>query len=531
MKIGINLLPLRPGKNGGLEVYIRNLLVTLLKIDTENQYFLITAPYNHSSLNYEFPNCKKILYNREMGISGFFHSIYNRILQRKSIDSWGLEYLLGEYNFDIWFCPLMSLDPRPIRIPSIVTIPDIQHEFYPEFFTKEELSLRKKYIMPSCELATEIITISEFSKITFVEKLGVNPEKINVVHLAAGNDFIDNNILIDNILIDNIIKKYDLPVEYLFYPANAWPHKNHINLIAAFNLYRKTYNHQICLVLSGSGLKEQRSIANIIKQNNLQDSVKILNYVDKNDLPALYKNAKCLVFPSLFEGFGIPPLEAMAVGCPVIVSNTASIPEIVGDSALLFDPNNIDSIVNAMHHILNDEKLRKILIQKGTERVKKFSYTTVANKHLNIFSKALSKARDVEAAYKYNEEIYFKGIFSDGWVSKLEFNYSGQKKFKAVQLKIISPLPHKYPLRIKMVLNKNTKEELIIPSTGVFFFEKEILNCMTNDREFNLVLHPDKIVIPNRVGINNDERKLSFILKKLTLIDINGIPTDYLPNT
>lgn len=521
MRIGINLIPLRPGKNGGLEIYIRNLLAILMEIDTENQYFLITTPYNHFSLNYANPNCKKILFNNETGI---LRKIFS-IVRRKNINTQTLESIINKYKFDIWFCPLMSLEPRPIKIPSIVTIPDIQHEFYPGFFAKEELSLRKRYIKPSCELATEIITISEFSKSSIVEKLGVNPEKINTVHLAAGNDFLDNNIS-----VDNVIKKYDLPAEYMFYPANAWPHKNHINLIIAFNLYRKTYNHQISLVLSGSGFKEQKLIANIIEQNHLQDSVKILNYVDKNDLPALYKNAKCLVFPSLFEGFGIPPLEAMAVGCPVIASNTASIPEITGDSALLFDPNNIDSMVDAMHRILNDRELRDVLINKSTERVKKFSYITVANKHLEIFSKALSKARDVEAAYECNEKIFLKGVFSDGWVSKLEFNYSGQKKFKEVKLKIISTLPHKYPLKIKIVLNKNTREELIVPSTGEFFFEKSIPNYTGANGEFNLVLLPDKTVIPKRVGINNDERKLSFMLKQLTLMDINGIPQTIFPD-
>lgn len=522
MRIGINLLPLRPGKNGGHEIYIRNLLANLFEIDDKNLYFLIMAPYNHTSLNYTNQNCKKILFNNETGISRKIFSI----LRRKNINNQTLESIIDKYKFDVWFCPFMSLEPRPIKIPSIVSIPDIQYEFYPEFFSQEELSLRKNYVKPSCEMATEIITVSEFSKKSILEKFGINSEKINVVHHAIGGDFFDNKLL-----AHDVMKKYDLPVEYIFYPANAWPHKNHIMLLIAFNLYRKTYNSQISLVLTGDGLKQQESITNIIDQYCLQKNVKILGYIDGKDMPALYKNARCLVFPSLFEGFGIPVLEAMAVGCPVIASNTTSIPDIVGDSALLFDPKNPDSMVDAMHRILNDKELRDVLINKGTEQVKKFSYITVANKHLEIFSKALSKARDVEAAYESNEKIFLKGVFSDGWVSKLEFNYSGQKKFKAVHLKIISTLPHKYPLKIKMVLNKNTKEELIVPSTGEFFFDKEIPNQITDNGEFNLVLFPDKTVIPKRVGINNDERKLSFMLKQLTLIDINGIPTDYFPDT
>jgi glycosyltransferase involved in cell wall biosynthesis len=267
-----------------------------------------------------------------------------------------------------------------------VTIPDIQHEYYPDFFSDEELHLRKSYIQPTCEMATEIITISKYSKNCLIEKIKVDPEKIHVIYLAAGDLFV-NPPLRSNHVKDT----YGLPENYLFYPANGWVHKNHLRLIQAFYIFRKTYDKEIHLVLTGSMLKDNKTIQDQISLYQLQESVHILDYISSEDMPEMYRNAHSLIYPSLFEGFGIPLIEAMYMGCPIMASNNTSIPEVVTDAAVFFDPKNVRSIVDAMYTITNDEDIRNKNIQKGKKISSQFSYLKVGQKHLELFSLAASK--------------------------------------------------------------------------------------------------------------------------------------------
>ena len=357
MKIGINLLPLRPGKIGGMEIYVRNLLAKLSTIDRDNEYYLITTSYNDASVPVPCVNFKKIVFSDEQTVPQKIKNCVCTLSGKSSGPDSTLQKIIDRYHLDIWFCPFSSLEPRPLKIPSLVTIPDIQHEYYPENFSKEELVLRHGYTKSSGEMATEIITLSEFSKKCFIDTLGLDPVKIHVVHLSAGDAFFDVREH-----VTPVTKKYTLPGEYFFYPANGWPHKNHQMLLRGYALFRNSCNTPLHLVLSGTGL--QGDIPNRITHLGLQEYVHILDYIDGEDLPGLYKNAQALVFPSLFEGFGIPLLEAMAMECPIIASGTTSIPEVAGDAAYYFDPTNPQSICDAMHRIVDDHALREISYQE-----------------------------------------------------------------------------------------------------------------------------------------------------------------------
>jgi glycosyltransferase involved in cell wall biosynthesis len=400
MKIGINLLPLRPGKIGGMEIYVRNLLMKLSTIDRDNEYYLITAPYSNPSLHFPNENFKKIFFKSEITLSIKIRYLIERLLGKKSGSDIPLEKIIRKYHFDLWFCPFLNLEPRPVKIPSLITIPDIQHEYYPENFTTRVLFSRKGFIRPSVEMATEIITISDFSKKCFIEKFELDPERIHVIPLSADDRFSNPP---DN--VNGMIKKYDLPEEYFLYPANGWPHKNHLALIQGFSLYKKSFKTPLHLVLTGSGLHGAAALTDPISHNNISEYVHILGYVEDEEMPGLYKNAKALVFPSLFEGFGIPLLEAMAMECPIIASNTTSIPEVAGDAAYYFDPKNPQSICEAMHRIINDPALRENLIRNGKNRVTHYSYDKVARRHLDVFASAGSKAKDVETAYRNRKNM------------------------------------------------------------------------------------------------------------------------------
>jgi len=398
MKIGINLLPLRPGKIGGMEIYFRNLLAKLATIDRENEYYLVTASYNDASLTVPGVNFKKIVFSDEQTVSQKIQNCVRTLSGKSSDPDSTLQKIIDRYHLDIWFCPFFSLDPRPVKIPSLVTIPDIQHEYYPENFSEKDLILRQGYTKSSGEMATAIITLSAFSKQCFIDKFGLDPVKIHVVHLSAGDAFFDGR---GN--VSAVTKKYTLPGEYFFYPANGWPHKNHQMLLIGYSFYRKSCDNPLHLVLSGIGL--QGTIPNRIAQLGLQEYVHILDYIDREDLPGLYKNAKALVFPSLFEGFGIPLLEAMAMECPIIASDATSIPEVAGDAAYYFDPVNPQSICDAMHRIADDPALRENLVRKGKNRVVSYSYDTVARRHLALFASALSQAEEVGRAYRNRNKV------------------------------------------------------------------------------------------------------------------------------
>jgi len=526
MKIGINLLPLRPGKNGGMEFYIRNLLEHLFRIDSDNQYYLITAPYNDSSLEFSVSNCTKIQIHDETRKFQNTHLLFKKLFRKGVNFHSNLENIIDQYHFDLWFCPFLSLEPRPIKIPSLVTIPDIQHEYYPENFSNAELALRKGYIPPSCEMATEIITISKFSKNSFSEKLGVDPEKIHVIYLAAGDRFFDVN---GN--VKEVLKKYSLPGEYFFYPANAWPHKNHLLLLMGFYLFRKLFNTSLHLVLSGSGLKDAFDILNLIAQYSLQEYVHILDYIDEEDLPGLYKNASALVFPSLFEGFGIPLVEAMATGCPIIASNSTSIPEVAGDAAYLFDPKNPQSICDAMHRIITDEALRQNLIMNGKKQVSHYSYDKVARIHLVLFTSAYAKIKEVEIAYYHREKVVFLGLYPDGWISRMKFNYVGPKRFRYAQMDLIGGLPVHYPMKITVILNKTKKDRIQIPAQGKYSFEFEFPDSIEKDLEYSIEIIPERLYVPKKLAINNDEREISVIVDSLTLIDDTETATEFIKKT
>lgn len=526
MKVGINLLPLRPGKNGGMEIYLRNLLEHLFRIDPDSHYYLITAPYNDTSLEFSVPNCTKIPIHIEARKFQNIHLLFKKLFRKGVNSHTTLEDIINKYQFDIWFCPFLSLEPRPLSIPGIVTIPDIQHEFYPEYFSIDELSLRKSYIQPSCELATEIITISDFSKQTFVKKLGIDPSKIHVIHLAAGDNFSQSDQK-----RNDIKAKYNLPDNYFFYPANAWTHKNHLILIMAFYVYRKTFDDQMHLVLTGSDLKNNPTIQTLITQDHLEDRIHILDYVNKEDMPELYNHAKALVFPSIFEGFGIPLLEAMAMGCPIIASNTTSIPEVAGDAAYLFDPKKPQSICDAMYRIIHDTALRSTLIDNGKKCVASFSYDTVAQKHLEVFKVALKKTKEASGDYLNQEKITLTGRYPDGWIAGMEFNYRGPRQFRYIQMDIIAGLPIKYPLKMRIVINKYKKNTIIIPSIGKFSFEFAFPGVSWKSNEYCFEIIPGKLFTPKKLGINGDDRELSVIMDSLMLIDNHGAATQFIEKT
>ncbi len=349
MRIGVNMLPLIPGHIGGMETYTLNLLTHLAAIDSQHHYYLFVARYNRALFDAQFhrQNVLKVptlslqgLRYGERGMAKVARSVSQRFprLSRWLVHAVANAHMtpnIRGHQIDLWFCPLINLAPPYIPLPSVVCIPDLQPEFYPDFFTRDLLEWYRRRYPASCRDATRVITLSEFSRATIISLYGVCPQKVHAIPVAVDEEFL---LPQDDSALEAVKARYALPSEYAFYPANTWPHKNHPKLLEALHLLRVKYGKRLPCAFTGVARGGHYDLLRTADELDLTGQVRLLGHVERHDMPMLYRGAQFLVFPSLFEGFGFPLLEAMASDCPVVCSNAASIPEVVGDAALLFDP-------------------------------------------------------------------------------------------------------------------------------------------------------------------------------------------------
>ncbi|MFC1811503.1 glycosyltransferase family 4 protein [Thermodesulfobacteriota bacterium] len=258
----------------------------------------------------------------------------------------------------------------PILIKNqVILIYDVAVLHNPDWFSRKSSFLYHLILPYLARRSKHIITISEFSKISILKYFNVSTKKISVVFPGVDIFFSPQN----KSEIVRVGKAYNLPERYVLFVGSIDPRKNIIELIKAWKLiYRNISN--VKLVVAGG----KSNILGEVKFNSLADDVSFLGYVPDNDLPGLYSGAEIFIYPSLYEGFGLPPLEAMSCGCPVIVSNTSSLPEVCGDAALYCDPHSSDDIAEKIHFLINNTSLQEELKRKGRERALKFTWEKCA---------------------------------------------------------------------------------------------------------------------------------------------------------
>ncbi|BCD62056.1 mannosyl-N-acetyl-alpha-D-glucosaminyl-diphospho-ditrans,octacis-undecaprenol 3-alpha-mannosyltransferase / alpha-1,3-rhamnosyltransferase [Nitratiruptor sp. YY08-26] len=280
-------------------------------------------------------------------------------------------YTLLKEKPDVFIQPNYISFPTFFDIPTITFIHDLSHIRYKEYHPKERVEYFEKYLPKSIEKSTKIVTISEFTKHELIDLSLCDKEKIEVIYNGVDPKFRPTSY---NEFI-SITKRYNLQYQnYFLFVGTLEPRKNLKNLLAAYLQYLKTTNHPTPLVLAGGVGWRSEHFDDLLQKALNSGYVKRLGYVSEEDLIALYGGAKAFVFPSFYEGFGLPPLEAMACGTPVIASNSSSIPEVVGDAGILIDPYDVQQICKALQRIDEDEKLRKSLATKGLKRAKAFSW-------------------------------------------------------------------------------------------------------------------------------------------------------------
>ena len=380
MKTGIliNLLSFTPSSATGVFVYADNLIRELTRIDSGRTYWIAVRNdmyrYLQGSLR-DRGNVQYIVFGK---FSLFLPRIAARIFKNRSILEAAIrrrfQALIDRHAIRVAFFPSGALYPRGLRnVASIVTLYDLQQEYFPENFSSRHLQRRREDNRYAAQNADRILTISEFTKKTVVENYGVREEKITVTHLAPRNFPVPEAI--------------SLPRQYIFYPAALWPHKNHLVLFQAFSILKNTFP-ELHVVLTGT--EKQRNmlveIRRTAEQNGVADRVHYLGHVSDSTLYTIYKNAAALVFPSSFEGFGVPLVEAFSLGVPVVAADNTSIPEIVDGAGILVPTGDAKALADSLERLLTDQKLRSELIAKGYERVKLFSWDKTAEATLKVFN-------------------------------------------------------------------------------------------------------------------------------------------------
>jgi glycosyltransferase involved in cell wall biosynthesis len=283
-------------------------------------------------------------------------------------------------GLDVVHFPVTVPIPRT-GLPEVVTLFDVQHLDMPRFFSRAERGYRRWAYEGAAREATTTITSSKYSRRRLIESAGVDPERIEVVYLGIDHERFN----LDGSRDDKQLAGMALPERFIVYPANLWPHKNHGRLVDAI---ASIEDRELCLVLTGQTYGQRERLMDRVGRAGIADQVRHFGYVEQEALPALYRRAQAMIFPSLYEGFGAPPLEAMACGCPVAASMAGSLEEICGEAAVTFDPTAADAIAQAIDRVTADAELRGRLRDLGLRRALKFDWHIAATEHLAIYRRA-----------------------------------------------------------------------------------------------------------------------------------------------
>lgn len=289
---------------------------------------------------------------------------------------------------DVFFTP-SHYSPRFAPIPTVMSVMDLSYLFFPELFNKSDLYQLENWTKYSVKKAKAILTISNSTKGDIMEKYSIPDENIHVIYPGIKTN---EKELTNQSSMENIQNKYKISGRYILFVGTLQPRKNIERLIEAFSVLSiKEANKDTKLILVGKKGWLYEPILESPNRFGIANKVIFLDYVPDADLPELYKGAVCYVLPSLYEGFGLPILEAMKHNCPVITSNVSSLPEAGGDAALYVDPLNTTDIAEKIEVLLGDESIRQDLIEKGKKQVAKFSWEKAADETLAVLQSVANK--------------------------------------------------------------------------------------------------------------------------------------------
>jgi len=261
------------------------------------------------------------------------------------------------------------------RVPSLYQPHDLQHLHFPEFFSRDQLRERARKIQAWSSQATRVVAMTTWGRDDLIGGLGLDPDRVVVVPWAPVVDYYP---IVSDVEIAATRRKWDLPGRFVLFPAQTWKHKNHLRLIEALASLKSHGDRATTLVCTGMTNDFYLTIERAVAEARLTGDVRFLGYVEPLEMRCLYRLATCLVFPSLFEGWGMPVLEAFREGLPVACSTATVLPAIVGDAALLFDPTDPDAIARSIRLLMSDDAMRAEYRARGHARAAGFSWDRTA---------------------------------------------------------------------------------------------------------------------------------------------------------
>jgi glycosyltransferase involved in cell wall biosynthesis len=376
LHLGYSLATLAPGYVGGAESYARGVLGGLRRAYPGELRVRVIANRTAASAEWVAADTQ---------VPGQFdRGLLTRALAmgRMRVDARRIAGRVAQ-GLDVMHYPMTIPLPRVDGLPTVLTLQDMQHREHPEWFSRAELLFRRAAYDAAAQRAGRVITATRHASQQIIEHLGIDGHRIDVI--AHGIDHVRFSPT-PRAGDAERLARLPLPGRFVLYPANMWPHKNHVRLVEALV---RTDDRDFGLVLTGQDYGRLDALLERARQLGVGARITHLGHVDADDIPALYRRATGMVFPSLFEGFGIPVIEAMACGCPVAASDRSALPEVVGGAGALFDATDVNALAAALDGVTAEGTRRDDMIRAGLARAKDFTWERCADAHVRVYERAV----------------------------------------------------------------------------------------------------------------------------------------------
>ncbi len=528
--IAVDLTPLLPGgENGGAKIFALTLLRELFELAPTTQFVLLTQFRSHAELAaLDRRNVRRVLVlgeTVETVMRPRLRELAARLLPRLPRRLRGAASALG-YRFatllkrgtshsivrqvgaDLLFCPFTAPIYHESGVPTVCTLYDLQYKTHPDFFPPEVVANRDRTFVDASRKATVLAPISEYSRQSALEHATLDPDRVRTIHLRMAKRFAEPAAAV----IATTLGRFGLTAgRYLIYPANFWLHKNHEMLVTAFGMARRSgLAEDVRLVLTGSPGERRDWLIRAAGRLGLADRIVFPGYVSDDALAALIGRSSGVVFPSIYEGFGLPVIEAMAAGVPVACSDTTSLPEVAAGAALLFDTRVPTQIAQAMVTLTTDEPERARLVAAGRERANEYvDPRRMAADYWDLFTFARNNARHVDS---------LSGVHPDGWAGPA-VTIDVAPGARAVEVALSAPdwLPQP-----ALTIRATCDGRLQSPSTSLLRGAETRWSFAPAPHGGRYELRIGPSFVPATSGFGEDLRELTAIVQRCTVMRDDG---------